>query len=122
MLRLNLERIARLRGVKNISVEMQRNGINKQAAARYNRGEMVHFKLGHIEKLCLMLNCTPDDIIEWIPDKLLENNPTVALNKLKRKESFDIVEISKNIPLERLSEIKKLCEEIKTQEGIVPGK
>lgn len=115
MLKLNLRKIASMRGIKNISIEMQRHGIKHYTASRYNRGMMAHFKLEHIEKLCLMMNCTPDDLLEWIPDKTLENAPDIALNKLKHQEVFDFMEMSKNIPLDKLPELKKMCDELRNK-------
>jgi len=61
-----------------------------------------------VEKLCLMLNCTPNDFFDWIPEKNdinLDNHP---LNVLKRSDKIVLAQLINDIPMDRLADIEKL--------------
>lgn len=65
-------------------------------------------KLSNLERLCTMLHCTPNDVMEWIPDD--KDNPAEdhPLNELKRNNKvFDITRTLNSIPLSQLDRIEK---------------
>lgn len=113
MLKLNIWKIARVRGIKNLPLELQKWGFNKLSSYRFNENRVKYFRLAEIEKLCLMLNCTPNDLFVWKPEKVNStNNKDLALNKLNGQESPDIIELTKTMPLDKFPEIKKILDEL----------
>ncbi|MBN2637499.1 MAG: hypothetical protein JXR65_00255 [Bacteroidales bacterium] len=66
-----------------------------------------------MEKICLLLNCTPNDVMQWIPDgnETVEKNQ--PLNKLLRTQNkvIDITRSLNSLPLDKLEEIGKYIDE-----------
>lgn len=68
--------------------------INHVAATNLLKGSTKSLHLSYLSRLCVALQCTPNDLLEWIPDKsgvaLPENHP---LQKLaNRAEEVKLVE------------------------------
>ncbi len=74
-----------------------------------------NLKVKTLEKLCLALNCTPNDLFEWRDDGaqslLRDNHPLHALRKETVNKKFS--EIMQDIPLEKLGELENYLEELK---------
>lgn len=65
-------------------------------------------KVKDVEKLCLILNCTPNDFFDWIPEKNdinMENHP---LNALKRSDKIALAQLINGIHMDKLAAIEKL--------------
>ena len=75
------------------------------------KGDMQTLKTHHMEKVCLALRCTPNDLLEWKP---AESAPTDhPLHALQRRRRLDILEAIHSLPLEKLDELKEKLEELK---------
>ena len=115
MLRINLNKMYRLRGITKPGVFLSQNGFTKQKAFNIVKLKTPALKLQNLELLCRILSCTPNDIIEWTPDKndtLPDSHP---LYKIKPAESINIAEMLKDIPAEKISEFKLGIEELKSK-------
>ena len=55
-----------------------------------------------IETLCLALNCTPNDMYEWKPKKVVAKDH--ALNKLNKDRLKHFNELMSSLPFEKLLE------------------
>ena len=65
--------------------------------------------LKDVEALCGMLNCTPNDILEWIPDKNEKNTESHPLSALMRTGNISqLNQLLNAVPLNRISEIENL--------------
>jgi len=68
--------------------------------------------LKDVEKLCVMLQCSPNDLLEWIPDTKDAKNEKHPLATLKRKDSFTQLNLMlKDVPLDKLSAIENLIKQ-----------
>lgn len=115
MLKINLNKIFRLRGIQNPAKFLKLNGFSESIAYNIIRHKTPALKLQNLNKLCSILSCTPNDIFEWTPDQsipLAENHP---LQKLKPAETLNLGELLKDIPAEKISEFKSGIEELKTK-------
>jgi hypothetical protein len=118
MLRFNVMRVMNLRGTHQPWVFMVQNGFIRSTASNFFNGNVLEIKIKHIEKLCLLLNCTPSDLFEWQTDA----NSSVlykthALKSLVREKSAPtITEIVKDLPIEKMEEISELLKQIKDKE------
>lgn len=112
MLTVNLKRVFALRGVERPAAFMLKHGINRQTANNLLNQQTSVVKIEHIEMLCRLLNCTPNDLFEW--DDTANSLPaTHSLNDLKRTMSAkNILQTAKDIPL---GEVERLIDERKTQ-------
>lgn len=114
MLKYNIKRVLELRGIERPHSFLMKNGFASQTARNLVTNSMVHIKPGQIEKLCLLLNCTPNDLYEWKPDAnvpVAENHP---LKELKReKPAQNIAQMVKDLSVEKLGELESMINQLK---------
>jgi hypothetical protein len=88
---------------------MVQNGFVSFTAHKYKNGKVEQIRLDHIEKLCILLNCTPNEIFEWVPNDLLDDRNDHPLQAIRRRDKkLEIVKLLSKMPLSRLEEIEKL--------------
>ena len=107
MLYLNLKPIFSARGIEKPSQFLVKNGFNSVAAHKLLNSKTRAMKLDHIEKLCEILLCEPNDLFQWIPDSEKINLPNNPLNKLMASKDSpnDIQNTLKTLPYQQLKEI-----------------
>ena len=117
MLVFNPQRMFALRKIDKPHSMLVKNGFAKSSATNLLKYLNLRVTVEHIEKLCLILNCTPNDLFEWrsrANESLAENH---ALNKLKRREkSENLTDLINKIPVEKLSQIDDLLRELQNQD------
>jgi DNA-binding Xre family transcriptional regulator len=112
MLQLNLKRIFKARGIDQPYKYLVKNGFVPFTAHKYKSGNVEHMRLDHIERLCTLLNCTPNDVFEWVPTELLDDRPDHPLQRIRRSEKkIEINKMLAKLSLEKLEEIEKLIAE-----------
>lgn len=106
MLYLNVTEICKARQIDRPYSFLVKAGISPHSANDIVNGYSRALRLDHIEKLCEILHCEPNDLLVYKPNgtnKLAESHP---LNKLLPKTTdFDWNHTIKTIPLERLKEV-----------------
>src|SRR4051812_41222041 len=102
MLGLNLERILKLRGISEPFAWLTRNGFKSDTAHRILNNRRSHLKMAYLEKLCLLLNCTPNDLMEWHAGENVQHIKQHPLNALVRNEEAHLHTFLKNASLEEL--------------------
>ncbi len=109
MLHLNLQRIFKARGIEQPYKFLVRSGFVPFTAHKYKNGKVEHIRLDHIEKLCVVLKCTPNDLFEWQPDDLLDDRTDHPLQKIRtREKKAALSQMLSGMPLEKLEEIEKI--------------
>ncbi|MFN8277921.1 MAG: helix-turn-helix transcriptional regulator [Chitinophagales bacterium] len=113
MLQLNLKRIFKARGVQQPYKFLTDGGFVSFTAHKYKNAQVRQIRLDHIERLCILLNCTPNDIFEWFPDDLLENRNDHPLNCIRQREkTVDINKKLARLPLQKLEEIEQYISQL----------
>ena len=112
MLQFNLKRMARLRGITNLGRALSRMGFKNYTAERYVKGEQRLINPAHLEKFCLLFNCTPNDLFDWQPDELNDESQ-FELSKLLPDKEVDIIGLTQNIPKEKFPALKEVIEQFK---------
>ena len=115
MLKINLNKVFRLRGITKPGQFLKQNGFSESIAYNIIKHKTPALKLESLNKLCSLLSCTPNDIFEWTPDKNLPLPETHPLNKLKPAETLNLGELLKDVPAEKISEFKSGIEELKSK-------
>ena len=69
MLRINLSRIFRALAVHRPMRFMVEKGYTYSTAQRLVTMNHTSFRLKDLEQLCLRMGCTPNDIMEWVPNQ-----------------------------------------------------
>lgn len=118
MLRFNVMRVMSLRGIHKPWVFLVRNGFIRSTANKFYNGNVKEIKVEHIEKLCLLLNCTPSDLFEWQSNAdapaLPENQALKSL--IREKSAPTITEIVRDLPIEEMEKIGELIKQMKESE------
>ena len=109
MLSLNLQPIFKARGIDKPFSYLTSAGFPSYTAHNLLNAKTVTFRLSHIDKLCSLLNCTPNDLLVWTPnrnEKLADTHPITRLKK--QNTDLNWQDTIKTIPLDQLSEIVKI--------------
>jgi len=115
MLIYNLRRILTLRGIDKPHAFLVKNGFAASTASNMLSFYPVVFKVKALEKLCIALNCTPNDLFEWRPTEnsvIAENHALKTL--VKEKIPSSITEMVKDLPVEKLSELEAIINGLKS--------
>lgn len=107
MLRYNLRPLFRARGIDRPFTLLVRAGISEASAHRILNSEAGNFKLRHIEILCRILVCQPNDLLVWTPEKDVTYPDDYPLKELQIQENNEGIEIFENMPLKKLKEVVK---------------
>ncbi len=114
MLTLNLKRLFALRGIDKPFAFLVKNGFSDWTASGWLNGQTKTIKYSHVEKLCVLLNCEPNDMFEWQATDSTLNTETHPLRKLKRESAnITVAEMMKAIPIEKMDEIQNILKEFK---------
>jgi DNA-binding Xre family transcriptional regulator len=114
MLKLNLTRIFTMRGIEKPYAFLAKRGFHRSVAAHLANNRAKNIKLKHLEVLCRMLNCTPNDLFEFKPDKTDLPGEQLPLRSLERtKPVSELSKIVKQIPLDKMESFGELVEQFK---------
>ena len=115
MLNLDINHLLELREIENPRKFLVKNGFTYSAAGRLLKNEIAGTR--NIEKLCLVLNCTPDDLFNWTSDKGMKNSKNVALSKLAGRKSIGrIVPKLKGLSENKLEELHQFIDKLSAAE------
>ena len=107
MIKLQIKELCILRGIKTPLVALRKAGISQKVANQYLTGKKKHILLNHIELLCKLLRCTPNDLFAWMPDNKAEDVPENPLQKLRQQSLPDLQKVIGSLSLD---EVKKRLE------------
>lgn len=112
MLFFNISRILRLRKIQRPFSYLVKQGLSDNYATRIANSNIRNINLERLEELCLLFNCTPNDLLQWSPSHKEKNPESLALAALWRKEKLDeMKDLYESLPLEKLIEIEALVKE-----------
>ncbi len=105
MLTLNILPICKARSIRYPFAYLKKSGFAHSAAHQIVAGTLREPKLAHIEKLCILLECVPHDILEWTPGENQSLKIPLAALIPKKETGFEWMQELKNLPLEKLREL-----------------
>ena len=92
---------------------MVKAGISPASANAILDSSVRTFKLDHIELLCKILVCEPNDLLLWTPNKDQQYANDHPLFNLQQQDSFkDMKQTMATIPYKQLKEITKQINKI----------
>lgn len=110
---LNVRRILRLRGVEKHYNFLVNLGFVPATANILLSSQAQRVKLEHLEKLCLALNCTPNDLIEWQPGSAPQPiAETHSINSLKKK---NLNALLNEVPVDKFEQIADILQDLKNK-------
>jgi DNA-binding Xre family transcriptional regulator len=108
MLSLNLGPIFKARGIESPHALLVKAGIHSATANRILYSNVRGLRLDHIEKLCKILICEPQDLLLWTPDKGETLAATHPLHNLKQQEPVvNWKETLDTMPYKQLKQVTK---------------
>jgi len=114
MLKYNLQKMYTARGITNRIGFLQKCGFSQGVVYRLTNNQFRQLTLKQLEIFCLNLNCTPNDLLEWTPEKPELLNQDVPLRKLlSPANQTNILSVVNDVPFDKLDLLVKKIEEIK---------
>jgi len=104
MIILDIARLCKERGIKHKTATLMKAGISQGIVNKYLKGQVKRLPLDHIEKLCLLFRCQPNDLFTWVPDDKLSDYPQNPMQAIRQKPSFNLEEKLKSMTLEEIKE------------------
>jgi DNA-binding Xre family transcriptional regulator len=113
MLKMNLAGLMRQRGIPNPAHFLVKHGFTYHTANRLLRNAQDSVSNKKLEKLCLLLNCTIDDLYEWQKPSdtfIPENHPLHKL--LPKAGEVDMLQKMQELPMEKLAQLKEFMKDL----------
>lgn len=109
MLKFNMKRVFQARGIERPYSFLVRAGFSPNHATRVVNGRVKQLNLDDIERLCVLLKCMPNDLLEWTPGKNFIPGQEHPLSSLQRVgQDNPVSRIWYSVPIDRLQEIETL--------------
>jgi hypothetical protein len=103
MLRYDLQRVFDLRGISRPYAYLIEHGFTITTSNRLLSGKVNGLNLGFVEKLCILLKCTPNDLLSWTPGKNEQLPPDLPIKALTRSNDIAaFAQMRSNLPLDEL--------------------
>lgn len=112
MLKYNFDRIFKARGIDKPFSFLKRAGYSESFSSKIKTNKVERLELKYLESLCLLLKCTPNDVLTWMPEPGATIDETHPMNDLKKSQNeVDMVKTINSIPIGKLEQIEKLIKE-----------
>ena len=112
MLIYNFKHVFSARGIEKPTAFLVKHGFPRGIASRIGTNKVDIIQLKYLEKVCLLLNCTPNDLLEWKTTDKKVNRPDTALYALKTDpKTKSEADLLRGLPLHELKELAKVIRE-----------
>lgn len=109
MLSFNFTRIFKARGIDKPFRYLVKAGYSDNFATRVANNRKKQFNLKDLERLCTLLGCTPNDLLEWVPapaDASDEKHPLRPL--IRTNTDSQLLQILSSVPIDKIAGIENL--------------
>jgi hypothetical protein len=111
MLTLDLNRLLEHREIQNPRAFLVKSGFTYHKAGHLLKNQIGGLR--HLELLCLALNCTPNELFSWTPDKDVRSPKKQALSKLMdHKRNGRLLPKIKELPEDKLEELHRFIDKL----------
>lgn len=109
MINFNFERVFKARGIDKPFTYLIKAGFSDNFATKIKNNRVKRIGLKELEKLCIILRCTPNDFYQWTPDANDKSYSEHPLNIIRKTDKvIDLTKTLNSIPLGELEEIEAL--------------
>ena len=112
MLQYRFDKIFMIKGILNPFSFLRNAGFSDSFATKTKNNRINRLSLDMLERLCISLECTPNDLLEYTPEKAYSIANDHPLHQLNRTDK--IIEINRTLsrlPIEDLIKIQKIIKE-----------
>ncbi|MBI9033984.1 MAG: helix-turn-helix transcriptional regulator [Bacteroidales bacterium] len=119
MLTYNFQRIFKARGIERPYSYLVNAGFSTEYASKINQKQVKRMDLREMEKFCILMRCTPNDLFEWTAEAEKQVDADHPINQIKKTDkAVDLIKTLSNVPLAHLPAIEdKIKEELGKLEG-----
>ena len=122
MLSFDIARICAERGINNASLWLREQAFRSNYITTILRKKpSVRLSLQQIEKICLALHCTPNELFSWMPDAGKPVAPNHQMHALVRNNKPSIPDLMRSLPAEQLEQVRELMMQLKSGAGSKEG-
>lgn len=112
MFKFTFDRFFKAKGIDKPFTFLVRAGFSENFATRVNQNRVQRIGLKELEKLCLALRCTPNDLIDWIPDQTINTDKEHPIHALRKSgKEIDLRGVLQSMTLDELEDIDVLIQE-----------
>jgi DNA-binding Xre family transcriptional regulator len=112
MLQFNLNALFKARGIAHPRTFMINAGISPTTAGTILQGKIKTMRLDHMEILCKVLFCQPNDVLRWTPDTPDTVPVGHPIRKLNQSLAFGhLTQAIKTMPLDQLKKVSQFIKE-----------
>ncbi len=116
MLTLDLARFIETKEIQNPLRFLTKAGFTYHTAGRLLRNQITKLDYGHLEQLCLLFNCTPNDLLSWTPASSLKGSDKIALSKLAgRKRKGTLVSKLIQLPEDKIDQLNQMLDKLASE-------
>ncbi len=106
MIRWNLKRIFTAKGILKPNKFLIQNGHSKSYASSLMNDTVYSISLKKLEQLCVSLNCTPNDLFDFVPDKNVTVPEGHALQGIRKHGAIEeVAKLMRDLPMEKIEEM-----------------
>ena len=112
MIQYNFDRIFKARGIERPFTYLVKAGFSDNFATKVKNNKIRRIGLKELEKLCILLRCTPNDFYEWTPDVNDKTDKDHPISIIRKSDKVvDLTKTLNSVPLGELDEIEELIKE-----------
>ena len=109
MLRLNLDRIFKVKGITKTNQYLIRLGNSVGYASQLVNDKSVSIRFDKLEMLCKAFNCTPNDLFDYKDDAKKPLPEDHALHSISKKDTIgEVNKLLNDLPMEKIEELYKI--------------
>jgi DNA-binding Xre family transcriptional regulator len=113
MIYLNLKPIFEAKGIDNPNHFLWKNGFTRHSAHNLLNNKTAGISFRHLEQLCLLLGCSPNDLLTWQQTNKTNVLPTHSLQTLtKEKSKGSITQTLRQLPVNKLQELRNFLDDL----------
>ena len=109
MLTYNFTRLLKARGIEKPFSYLVKAGYSGNFATKIANDRVENLKLTDIERLCVLFQCTPNDLFQWYPsgdDKTNDKHPLIPLKR--GDQVLQLTKLLHSVPLDKLEAIENV--------------
>jgi len=102
MIHLKIKELCQERGITHPVTVLLKMGISQDLVYKYLTGKAKRIPTEHIEKLCVLFGCTPNELFSWTPTTKKDDYPQHPLQAIRHQPATNLQAKLKNMPLDEL--------------------
>ena len=109
MLRLNLDRIFKIKVITKTNQYMMKLGNSVGYASQLVNDKSVSIRFDKLEMLCKAFNCTPNDLFDYTDDGKKPLPEDHALHSISKSDALgEVNKLLNDLPMEKIEELYKI--------------